>query len=88
MQKYTLIRSIKTNEGRNFKFKRTIELPGTPQLEWGIQLVDGTFGLVRCFTYCETGRIYVLLQNEPLITDNDVDISIAEYEQDGWVLSE
>jgi hypothetical protein len=88
MQKFILIRYIKTNEGRNFKFKRAVELPGTPAIENGVKLKNGSFYLVRCLTFCEDGRVFILVQNEPLIPDNDVDISIAEYEADGWVLSE
>ena len=88
MQEFVLIRYLKTTSGRDFKFKRTVELPGVPAIENGIKLKDGSFFLVRCLTFCEDGRIFILVDNESLVPDNDADGRLKNYEADGWVLSE
>ena len=88
MQKFVLIRYIKTTSGSNFKFKRTVELPAVPVIETGIKLNDGSFFITRCITMVENNRIYVLVDNDPLVSDQELDERIKEYQADGWVLSE
>ena len=88
MQKFTLIRYIKTTSSRNLRFKRIVELPAVPVIETGIKLRDGSFFLVRCITLIEDGRIYVKVNDDPLISDQELDERIKEYEQDNWILSE
>ena len=86
MQKFTLIRYLKTSD-LDFKFKKVVQLPGTPAIENGVQLTDGTFLLVRCLTFCEDGRIFVLVSDDHSIQDNDINERIKEYEADGWACS-
>jgi len=86
--KYIIIRYLKSVNGRNFKFKRTIELPGTPAIENGVKLKDGSFYLVRCLTFCEDGRVFILVDDEHSVRDCDVDGRLEDYLTDGWVLAD
>ena len=87
MKDYVLIRYLKTSDC-DLRFKRKVELPSVPVIETGIKLNDGSFFLTMCITLVEDGRIYVKVNDDPLVSDQDLDERIKEYEADGWVLAD